>query len=87
MEFTVAGEFWGDKAVITWEDGELSGSPQHVVDEIKRLDNRDLMVLGGQPFVFDLSEFEIAYMFITEYYVDKATVVGDKPEEDPDNVY
>lgn len=87
MEFTVAGTFWGDKAVITWEDGKLSGSPQHVVDAIKELDNRDLMVLGGQPFVFDLSEFEIAYMFIAEYYVDNATVIGDKPEDDPDNEY
>lgn len=87
MEFTVIGRYWDDEAVITWADGRLSGTPADVVDRLKDLHKRDVMILGGQPFEFDLTEFESAYLFLARYYVDKPMIKGDKPEELEDVTY
>lgn len=87
MEFTVAGSYWDTDAVITWKDGKLTGTPETIVNRIKALDKLDFMQLGSEPFLFDLERYEVAYMFLAEYYVDEPIVSGDKPEYIPNRIY
>ena len=87
MEFTVVGKYEGLDARLTWKNGELTSTPEIFADIIKLHDGLLMTNLGNQDMIFDLSEFENAYLFLTTQLLTDVAVVGDQPTEESEVVY
>lgn len=87
MEFQASGNYFGIHTTLLWRDGDLTGQPSEVVDDIKAKHAHDGVELGGQFVVFDLTDFETAHNFITGKYLTDTIVTGDMPPEDAGRIY